>query len=66
MAWWAKECPPALFPSNVIENSLASLASNYVFYSGTNDLEFGTERNQEISMWLIIDDHAKDGGPGVV
>ena len=38
--WWAKECPPAHFPYNIIENSPASLAYNSALV-GQNNVKFG-------------------------
>ena len=40
--WWAKECPPAHFPYNIIENSPTSLTHNSVVI-GPNNFKFGTE-----------------------
>ena len=40
--WWAKQCPPAIFPYNIIENPGTYLARNSDFID-LNNFKFGTE-----------------------
>ena len=51
-----KECPPAHFPCNIIQNSPASLAYNFVFV-GPNSFKFDTN-----TCYMVLYTMSKFGG----